>query len=174
MKKILSPKALLAVGVLMVALVGFAAVAISIYTAALETRNLGAAVFAFAARHGRMPQSMGELVRAGYARPIDGPDTYVMLPDPQRQPLAPAVTINRFEVPWAVEADQLVEHDKGIFRRDDPDERVLLVRHTNPPLAVRAFSGRLAMAFPVELYRELKGQPGAHTQPASIAVGEAR
>ncbi len=146
-------------------LAGFAAVAASVYAAGVQTRDLGAAVFAFAAHHGRMPGSFDEMVRAGYARPAGEAGMYLLMAGPRGQPMGAAVAISRFEVPWAVQPEQLAERDRGVYWRGQPQERALLVRHRAPPWAVRALGGRLAMAFPPALYRLLSGA-AAQTRPA--------
>ncbi len=146
---------LLLILVVAAALAGFAAVTAVIYTAGTGTRSVGAAVFAFAAHHNRMPASFDEMVQAGYARATGAEGEYLLLAGPREQPLGAAVAIRYFDVPWAVQPEQLVERDKGVFWRDQPEQRALLVRHRQPPWVVRALGGRMAMAFPVELYRQL-------------------
>jgi hypothetical protein len=154
------------VAVLVAAFVGFLAAAYSLEAAGLRTRHVAAGVFAFATEHGRMPASFDEMIEAGYARPAEEPGVYVISAEPGGPALEPAIRIERFEVPWGLEVDRVVGTEEGIFWRDAPGRRVLLVRHREPPWVVRALSGRMAKAFPVELYEELGGEPpAAGTQP---------
>ncbi len=174
MKTLLRRRVLLIAAVLAVAFVLLLAVMQRVYTAGLQTRNFGHAVFAFASERARMPQSIDELVQAGYARPADQPGTYTMLVGPQGSPLDPPVAVSRFEVAWGLQPDQLVEGDKGIFWRDEPSKHALLVRHTDPPLIVRALGGRMAMAFPPQLYHRLSGQIAATQTPPAPSSQPAR
>lgn len=145
--------------ILLVALAGFLLIANSVFAAGQRTQGFGASVFLYAIEHERMPASFEELLAAGYARPAD--DTagrYFFLDRPNGDPATPAIEVGRYDVSWGVSPEQMVQRDKGVFWRDRPDERVLLIRDRQPPLAVRLLGGRMAMAFPAELYRTIGGQ----------------
>jgi hypothetical protein len=167
MKSFPTGRVLVLLLVLVVVFTAFAAVAASVYTVGGQTRDLGAAVALFAVRYERMPASIDDLVQAGYAQPTGEAGLYQLLGGPQGEAFGKAVPIDRFEVAWGVQPEQLVERDKGVFWRDTPEKRVLLVRHTAPPWVVRVLRGRMAMAFPVDLYRQLSGQALAQSQPAT-------
>jgi hypothetical protein len=167
MKSFPTGRVLVLLLVLVVIFTAFAAMAANVYAMGGQTRDLGTAIALFATRYDRMPASIDELVRAGYAQPAGQAGLYQLLSAPQGEPLGQAVPVDRFEVAWGVQPEQLLERDKGVFWRDAPDKRVLLVRHTAPPWAVRVLRGRMAMAFPVELYRQLSGQPSSQSQPAA-------
>lgn len=157
---------LFTLGVLVAALGGFAYVAGSVYVAGTRMRAVGASVFQCAQRDGRMPASLEEMVQAGCIRPTDGDDhgKYLVIDRVTGQPVGSAVDMDRYDISWGVQPDQLVERDKILYWRDRPDERALLIRDRRPPLMVRAMGGRLAMAFPRELYRELAAWQAATTQ----------
>lgn len=165
MKAFSASRVLVLLLVLMALFTAFAVMAANLYAVGGQTRDLGAVIALFAMEHDHIPASIDELVEAGYARPSKQAGLYDLFAGPTGEPLDRDVPVDLYDVSWGVQPEQLIERDGGVFWRDTPDRRVLLVRHTSPPWVVRVLRGRMAMTFPVELYRRLGGQVAA-SQPA--------
>jgi len=81
----------------------------------------------FATDHGRMPESLEELVQKRYLKPatVDGRRCYLVAGDHQISDLA------NVEVAWGVRTVDLIARNGRVYYKDRPNEETFLIRYTS-------------------------------------------